>query len=149
MSSHDKSKSIKDPLDKYPLMARRLRSVRIDHQMTQDQLGALFGITGQTVSSYENGKVLPSIPSLMKYHEYFGTDMNYLMGDESAQEENDHFIMSATEMQIIMGYRRRPEYIRKAIRTICYNGTSFRTTDEEIHDLEEQLERLKKEEKEK
>lgn len=147
MSSRDKSKSIKDPLDKYPLMARRLRSVRINHHMTQDQLGAMFGITGQTVSSYENGKVLPSIPSLMKYHEYFGTDMNYLMGDDSAEPETDQFIMSATEMQVIIGYRRRPEYIRKAVRTICYDGTAFRSSDEEIRDLEERLEHLKKERK--
>lgn len=144
MSSRQKSKSIKDPFDKYPLIARRLRSVRIDHQMTQDELGEMFGITGQAVSNYENGKVLPSIPSLMKYHEYFGTDLNYLMGDDSAEQVSSDFIMSSTEMQLVKGYRRRPEYIQKAVRTICYNGTSFRNLDDEIRDLEDYIADLKK-----
>lgn len=144
MAGRKNSKSIKDPLDKYPLIAQRLRSLRINHHMTQDELGEMFGITAQAVSSYENGKVLPSVPSLMKYHEYFGTDLNYLMGDEKGENEAQQFMISSTETQIIMGYRRRPDYMKKVIRTLSYGGTSFRSREEEIRDLEEFIAELKK-----
>lgn len=145
MSARKHSKSIKDPLDKYPLIAQRLRSLRIDHHLTQDQLGEMLGLTGQAVSSYENAKVLPSLPALMKYHAYFGADLNYLTGDTEGEDETSKFIMSATETQIIKGYRRRPEYMKKVIRSLCYGGTSFRSCEEEISDLEEEIDHLKKE----
>lgn len=144
MSVKKNAKSIKDPLSKYPLMAQRLRTLRIDQNLTQDELGELFGITGQAVSSYENGKVLPSIPSLMKYHEYFGADLNYLMGDETGDNETDQFIMSSAETQIIIGYRRRPDYMKRVIRTLSYGGTSFRSPEEEIDDLENYIASVKK-----
>lgn len=138
------SKSIKDPFNKYPQIARRLRSLRIDHGMTQDELGETFGISSQAVSSYENGKVLPSLLSIMKYHEYFGIDLNYLLSETKGNDDEEQFIISSTETQIIKGYRRRPEYIKKIVRSLCYAGTSFRSKEEEIKDLEAQIRFLRK-----
>ena len=32
---------------------------------------------------------------------------------------------------MFMAYRRRPAWMRKVIRELCFNGTKYRTQDEE------------------
>lgn len=41
--------------------ANRLQSARLSQRMTQEQLGLLVGVTGVTISMYENGKRMPNL----------------------------------------------------------------------------------------
>lgn len=46
------------------LVARRLREVRYARDLSQSRLEALSGVPKARISRYENGHVLPSLPTL-------------------------------------------------------------------------------------
>ena len=74
--------------------------------------------------------IRPDIEIIMKYAEYFKVDMDYLTGVNLYGPIKDVF-PTQTEAQMFMAYRRRPAWMRKVIRELCFNGTKYRTQDEE------------------
>ena len=57
-------------------------------------------------------------------------DIAYLMGINLYGAMHD-VLPTQTEAQMFMAYRRRPAWMRKVIRELCFNGTKYRTQDEE------------------
>lgn len=116
--------------DSMRLMTYQMRKLRINHHMTQKQMADILNVSAQSVSAYENGVIRPDIEIIMKYADYFKVDMDYLTGVNLYGPINDVF-PTQTEAQMFMAYRRRPAWMRKVIRELCFNGTKFRTQDEE------------------
>jgi len=52
----------------------RIRQLRRDKGLTQDQLGAHVKIDGRQLSRYESGKVQPTVKVLAKIAEFFGLE---------------------------------------------------------------------------
>lgn len=67
-------------------LSNRIRSLRQERGLTQDELGRLFGIVKSTVSLYENGKSVPNDQIKTEMCRYFNVSMDYLLGltDERA-----------------------------------------------------------------
>ncbi|MDD3240904.1 MAG: helix-turn-helix transcriptional regulator [Lachnospira sp.] len=57
----------------------RIRELRQEKGITQIRLSIELEVTQETISAYENGKHLPSLPALIKLSDLFGTSMDYIM----------------------------------------------------------------------
>ncbi|NFQ86706.1 helix-turn-helix transcriptional regulator [Clostridium sporogenes] len=57
----------------------RLKELREEKGMTQEQLGKLLNITKQAVYSYEKGDNEPTIDSLVKIANIFNVSLDYLL----------------------------------------------------------------------
>lgn len=65
----------------------RLRELREESGMTQEELGKLLSVTKQAVYSYEKGENEPNIDALVKLGDIFGVSLDYLLG-RTKQKEN-------------------------------------------------------------
>ncbi|MCI5724154.1 MAG: helix-turn-helix domain-containing protein [Erysipelotrichaceae bacterium] len=120
-------KSIQETLQ---VIAYQMRTLRINHHMTQKQMGKVLNVSAQTVSAYENGAIRPDIEVIMKYANYFNVDVTNIISISSAEHTSEVF-PTQSEVQMFMAYRRRPAWMKKVIRELCFNGTEYRTAEEE------------------
>ena len=60
-----------------------LKQLRKSQQLTQSQLAGALGIGSSTVSMYESGEREPNFTQLRHIAEFFGVDMNTLLGGSS------------------------------------------------------------------
>jgi transcriptional regulator with XRE-family HTH domain len=63
-------------------LGRKIRTMRMEHHMTQAQLGEALGVTFQAVSKWENGRSVPDVLMLKKLCEVFGVSLNELLGND-------------------------------------------------------------------
>ena len=62
------------------LFAKRIKSLRIEKKMTQQELGNIVGLTSTGVSYWESGKAIPNFETMTKLSNYFGVSIDYLTG---------------------------------------------------------------------
>lgn len=60
--------------------AKRLKKLRTDKFLTQDELAPELGISRSTLGMYETGKREPDFETLETIADFFNVDMNYLIG---------------------------------------------------------------------
>lgn len=63
-------------------MGTRLKQLRKDNKMTQQQLSEVLGLAISSISSYESGDRKPSYSILRKYAAYFHVTSDYILGIE-------------------------------------------------------------------
>lgn len=86
-------------------LSQRIRSLRTDHGLTQEEFGTIFRIVKSTVSLYESGKSVPNDQIKTEMCRYFGVSMDYLLGltddpaprPEAAAQSTDPSIQEALE----------------------------------------------------
>ena len=61
-------------------IAETLKNLRLEHGLTQTELGKRIKIGQATIACYENGQREPHILSLMAYADYFECSIDYLLG---------------------------------------------------------------------
>ncbi|NFO71747.1 helix-turn-helix transcriptional regulator, partial [Clostridium botulinum] len=57
----------------------RLKGLREDRDLTQDQIADILKITRSAVANYENGIREPDISLLVKIADYFNISLDYLL----------------------------------------------------------------------
>ncbi|MGG4447597.1 helix-turn-helix domain-containing protein [Brevibacillus porteri] len=62
------------------LFGERLRSLRMEKDMSQEELGETFGVGKVTISGYERGTRTPTFDMLMGFAEFFHVSTDYLLG---------------------------------------------------------------------
>ena len=60
--------------------AKRLRELRQEKGMTQQQIAALLNLKQQSYLRYENGTGKPSLNTLIRLTQIFGVSSDYLLG---------------------------------------------------------------------
>ena len=85
----------------------RIRELREEKKITQVRLSIELEVSQETVSAYEVGKHCPSVKSLIKMREIFGTTIDYILGLSDTRHEpipmsnlKDH------ELTLIQMYRK-------------------------------------------
>jgi DNA-binding XRE family transcriptional regulator len=63
-----------------------LRSLRINHGITQLDLGKAIGVSDVTISSIELGKMFPSVPLIVKLSRYFNVSTDVILGEKDLEE---------------------------------------------------------------
>ena len=75
------------------------RQLRIDRDMTQDELADALGLTKQAVSHYERGTRFPQPDRLKLISDFFNVDMDYLIGRTTEATrpltEEEHRLLNA------------------------------------------------------
>ena len=66
----------------------RLRDLRKRCDLTMKEFGARFGLAESTISQYETGKRQPDYEQLLKFSEYFGVSVDYLLGNDETKNES-------------------------------------------------------------
>lgn len=69
----------------YVSFGERLRSIRKEKDMSQDEFAELLGTSKQVLSRYETGQRIPKITQVQQYASKLDVSADYLMGD-SAEE---------------------------------------------------------------
>lgn len=62
------------------LAVERLKQLRKDHKLTQDEIAGKLGIARSTYSGYETGKAEPDNLTLQKIADLFQVSTDYLLG---------------------------------------------------------------------
>ena len=57
----------------------KIRELRTERGMSQDDLAARVYVSRQTISSWENGKTYPDVQSLLLLSEIFGASVDSLI----------------------------------------------------------------------
>jgi len=64
------------------IFCERLKELREDKNLSKLKLGEKLGVSGPTVSRWENGTITPSIVHLYNIAKFFAVSANWLIGLE-------------------------------------------------------------------
>lgn len=84
-------------------LGERVKSLRENMRMTQQDLGNIVELHGSNVGRIENGKVFPSSDVLLKMAIYFGVSCDWLLTGEDAKTQ---ICDNADEANLIRLYRQ-------------------------------------------
>ncbi len=70
------------------VFAERLKQLRKENHMTQEQVGAVIGVSKHSVCIYEKGKNYPEVKNFLALAEYFHVSLDYLAGWTENREIN-------------------------------------------------------------
>lgn len=113
----------------------RVKALREEKDITQDQLAERLGVTKMAISGYENGKRKPRFDMLDNLADVLDVDINYLTGASDVrkpyprmtEEEKDRIgadlvnvDISVEELDLVNAYRRLDECAKKIIRLTAH-----------------------------
>lgn len=58
---------------------KRLKELRLNRNLTQQQLGKLLSVSGQTILNWENDITYPSVKKLIELASFFDVSIDYLL----------------------------------------------------------------------
>lgn len=64
-----------------------LRRLRVDHDLTQEQLAQMFDMSLSSYSLYESNKREPSLSFLVKLANYYNVSLDYMTGRVDAEKD--------------------------------------------------------------
>ena len=95
MSVEEKEQAITESLQdvdvEYTKFGRRLREIRKDMGLTQDEFAKILGTSKQILSRYEREDRSPRIEVVRKYAEALKVSADYLLGDQDAEAVSSMF----------------------------------------------------------
>ena len=65
------------------ILGKRLKSLREQNQITQEELAKILDIDSSTIANYENGNRQPKYHTLVNIADYFGISIDWLIGRTS------------------------------------------------------------------
>lgn len=105
----------------------RIRQLRIEHQMTQEELGAKVGVQKAAIYKYENGLVVNLKRSILeKLALVLDTTPTYLMGMEDAEPAQASLTKAQTSLLSVFdelneeGQSKALEYVEDLVLTGRY-----------------------------
>lgn len=84
----------------------KLKELRKDRNLTQEQLGEFIGISRSAVAMYESGEREPDFKTEESFAEFFNVTLDYLRGRDRI---NVALSLSSHEQTVITAYRDQPE----------------------------------------
>lgn len=112
--------------------ATRLKELRTEAKLTQQDLADTIKVSKSTISMYENGKRLPEYETLEAIADYFNVDMDYLTGKSDYEDLHSQAMKISTRNRdgTVIPYRRKKisAIIEKAFSDL-YNYPDFEEPD--------------------
>lgn len=68
------------------VLGERIKKLRKQRKITQEELGKKVNVTKVSISGYENGNRTPDTETLQKIADYFGVSTDYLLGRTDEKE---------------------------------------------------------------
>lgn len=84
------------------MLGKRLKKLRTDKKLTQEELGKKINVTKVSISGYENGNRSPDTETLQRIADIFDVSTDYLLGrtenpDTTGDEKSLYMSKIATE----------------------------------------------------
>ena len=93
-----------------------LRKIRIEKKMNQLNLGMKIGVDQVSISSYEVGKIYPSIGTLLKLCNFFNVSSDFLLDRTSIKTPTNQLVIesfTAQELELLSVYKKLPKNKRE------------------------------------
>ena len=71
---------------------KRLKELRLNKNLTQQQLGKLLSVSGQTILNWENDITYPSVKKLIELASFFDVSIDYLLDFKEKDTNFDKII---------------------------------------------------------
>jgi len=101
------------------LLGKRLKALRKEKGLTQQELGDMINVTKVSICCYERGTRTPTLETLLDLSRVFGVDINYFLGtDHYVVSDNDDtygLSMAKEEIEIIRELRNHVVLYEKII----------------------------------
>lgn len=95
------------------IVGQRIKTARLNKNLSQEELGNLLGVTKVSVCGYERGTRIPTLSTFLKLSEVLELEPDYLLGrDISIISEPDsaYSVKMATEdIRIIQALKEHPK----------------------------------------
>ena len=98
--------------------AERLKTLRKNAEMTQEQVANKCCISQSNINTWETGRSLPSFDGLVTLADCFGCSVDYLLGRESEEGiivVNEDMNYSSDEKNLINLYRKLSSKKKEAV----------------------------------
>lgn len=104
------------------LLGIRIKSLREERNLTQEELAKMINVTKSTISYYENGKRVPTVSNLHDLARVFNVSFDYLMGNDQFEVAEDSEVnhygmyMAKEELEFIKEVRRYTNFHDEVIK---------------------------------
>lgn len=75
----------------------RLRALRNEKKLTQDELGKLLNVSGKTIGTWERDSRQPNIEAINKLASIFDVTTDYLLGNSNEKQPQKYYNLSDKE----------------------------------------------------
>lgn len=94
--------------DNVASFSQRLRELRLEHKLTQNDLAKIINATRSTIAMYESGKRKPNLETIEWFADYFNVDLNYLLGKTNIRNSTSNLTgLSATQYDNIFNIKKQ------------------------------------------
>ena len=73
-------------------VGRFIRELRIEKEMTQQELAEKLGVTDSAISKWENGQAVPELNGLILLSELYGVTIDRIVKENDECKEINHMI---------------------------------------------------------
>lgn len=103
------------------VLAQRLKQLRKENKLKQEDLGNLINVTKTQISDIENGKKSTSIENLVVLAEYFNVSIDYLLGksensNTTIDKNNNTYNLTENEIELLEDFRLLDKYEKRIIK---------------------------------
>lgn len=114
----------------------RIKQLRLENNLTQEEFGKIFGIVKSTVSMYESNKSTPDDELKKKIAEYFNVSLDWLMGVSDIRNPADEIteaVEDDPDLRIIERARQKmsPKDRERMMKILKASFEDFFNEDEE------------------
>ncbi len=97
----------------------KLKLLRFEKGLTQDDLGYILDVTKSCISCYENGTRQPSVDILISLSVYFKVSIDYLVGIEAYDsKENNEVNLTDADLLFINELKKKPSLYKELMKSI-------------------------------
>mgnify|MGYP006293495707 CR=1 FL=1 len=82
------------------IIGKRIKKLRKENNLTQEEFGKIFGIAKSTVSLYESGKSNPDDQMKQKIANHFNVSIDYLLGNTDERKPVNELIKNEEAVEI-------------------------------------------------
>ena len=97
----------------------KLKLLRFEKGVTQDDLGYVLNVTKSCISCYENGTRQPSVDMLISISVYFKVSIDYLVGfEESNPDDRRDIEITKSDVSFLNELKNKPSLYKKVMKSI-------------------------------
>lgn len=71
------------------MLGKKIRQLRNDLHLTQEELGAKIGVSASTIGMYEQGRRSPDNEKILILANLFGVTTDYLLGNDDTPQQDE------------------------------------------------------------
>ena len=104
------------------VVGKRIKELRANAEISQQELGDLVGVSKVSISGYESGNRIPSLEILIEIANYFNISLDYLVGREikAYNEDDNRFVgcIAEPDIEIINEIKHYPILYNNILKNI-------------------------------